>query len=51
MEDAEAPTFEPQVVFVDRVVEVGHDAGDVDGYGLPTSAVTERHHDYQHSDD
>ena len=51
MEDAEARTFEPQVVFVDdhnRLVEVGHDAGDVpDGFGLKTSAVTERHHDYQ----
>ena len=36
-------TFEPQVVFVDddnRIVEVGHDAGDVpDGVGLRTSAV------------
>jgi len=55
MEDAEARDFEPRVVFVDahnRLVEVGHDAGDVpDGYGLLTSAVTERHHDYQHSDD
>ena len=54
-EDAEAREFEPRVVFVDdhnRLVEVGHDAGDVpDGYGLLTSAVTERHHDYQHSDD
>jgi aspartate 1-decarboxylase len=30
------------------VVEVGHDAGDVpDGFGLLTSAVTERHHEYQ----
>ena len=43
MDDAEARTFEPHVVFVDehnRVVEVGHDAGQVpDGYGLLTSAV------------
>ena len=29
-----------------RVVEVGHDGGDVpDGFGLMTSAVTRRHHD------
>ena len=44
----EADTFEPQVVFVDannRIVEVGHDAGDVpDGYGLRTSAVVHRRH-------
>jgi aspartate 1-decarboxylase len=43
MDDAEARTFEPHVVFVDehnRVVEVGHDAGQVpDGHGLQTSAV------------
>jgi aspartate 1-decarboxylase len=43
MDDAEARTFQPHVVFVDehnRVVEVGHDAGQVpDGYGLLTSAV------------
>ncbi|WP_141775498.1 aspartate 1-decarboxylase [Phycicoccus sp. SLBN-51] len=43
MDDAEARTFEPHVVFVDehnRVVEVGHDAGQVpEGYGLLTSAV------------
>ena len=43
MDDAEARTFEPHVVFVDdhnRVVEVGHDAGQVpDGFGLLTSAV------------
>jgi aspartate 1-decarboxylase len=43
MDDAEARTFEPQVVFVDddnRIVDVGHDAGDVpDGFGLRTSAV------------
>lgn len=43
MDDAEARTFEPQVVFVDddnRIVEVGHDAGDVPaGFGLRTSAV------------
>jgi aspartate 1-decarboxylase len=49
MEDEEARTFEPQVVFVDqqnRIVEVGHDGGDVpDGFGLQTSAVTHRHHD------
>ncbi|WP_460933520.1 aspartate 1-decarboxylase [Phycicoccus ginsengisoli] len=49
MDDAEARTFEPQVVFVDRqnrIVEVGHDAGDVpDGFGLHTSAVTHRGHD------
>ena len=46
MDDAEARTFEPQVVFVDRdnrIVEVGHDVGDVpDGFGLATSAVTGR---------
>jgi aspartate 1-decarboxylase len=46
MDDAEARTFEPHVVFVDehnRVVEVGHDAGQVpDGYGLLTSAVPRR---------
>ena len=49
MDDDEARTFEPQVVFVDgrnRIVEVGHDAGDVpEGFGLRTSAVTHRHHD------
>ena len=29
-----------------RIVEVGHDGGDVpDGFGLRTSAVTRRHHD------
>jgi aspartate 1-decarboxylase len=43
MDDAEARTFQPHVVFVDqhnRVVEVGHDAGQVPGgYGLLTSAV------------
>jgi aspartate 1-decarboxylase len=43
MDDAEARTFEPHVVFVDehnRVVEVGHDAGQVpEGHGLLTSAV------------
>ena len=52
MDDAEARAHEAQVVFVDRdnrIIEVGHDAGDVpDGFGLKTSAVTERHHDYQH---
>lgn len=46
MEDAEARTYEPQVVFVDgenTIVEEYHDAGDVpDGYGLKTSAVTHR---------
>jgi aspartate 1-decarboxylase len=46
MDDAEARTFEPYVVFVDRdnrIVEVGHDAGDVPpGHGLMTSAVTAR---------
>ncbi len=46
MEDAEARSFEPRVVFVDkdnRLVEIGHDGGDVpDGYGLMTSAVTHR---------
>lgn len=51
MDDQEARGFEPQVVFVDkdnRIVEVGHDGGDVpDGFGLRTSAVTQRHHDYQ----
>ena len=51
MHDDEARSHEAQVVFVDRdnrIVEVGHDAGDVpDGFGLRTSAVTERHHDYQ----
>ena len=49
MDDAEARTFEPQVVFVDKdnkIVEIGHDVGDVpDGFGLRTSAVTARHHD------
>lgn len=48
MTDEEATTFVPQVVFVDRrnrIVEVGHDAGDVpDGFGLQTSAVTKRRH-------
>ena len=48
MTPEEADEFEPQVVFVDRsnkVIEVGHDAGDVpDGYGLKTSAVTHRRH-------
>jgi aspartate 1-decarboxylase len=47
MDEAEARTFEPQVVFVDddnRIVEVGHDAGDVpDGFGLRTSAVRHGH--------
>lgn len=46
LSDEEIATFEPQVVFVDRdnrIVQVGHDAGDVpDGYGLMTSAVTHR---------
>jgi aspartate 1-decarboxylase len=49
MTPEEAADFEPQVVFVDkrnRIVDVGHDAGDVpDGYGLKTSAVVHgRHH-------
>ena len=48
LDDEEARTFEPQVVFVDRqnrIIEVGHDGGDVpDGFGLKTSAVTHRHH-------
>lgn len=50
MDDAEARSFTPRVVFVDarnRIVEVGVDAGDVpDGFGLSTSAVVrhpERH--------
>lgn len=46
MDDEEARTYEPQVVFVDgdnRIVEQYHDAGDVpEGYGLKTSAVTHR---------
>ncbi len=46
MDDAEARTFQPHVVFVDqdnRIVEVGHDAGDVPaGHGLLTSAVPAR---------
>ena len=46
MEDAEARTFTPHVVFVDganRVVEVGDDPGDVPpGFGLRTAAVTAR---------
>ena len=46
MEDAEARTFTPRVVFVDaanRVVDLGGDPGDVpDGSGLETSAVTAR---------
>ena len=50
MTPEEADEFEPQVVFVDRsnkVIEVGHDAGDVpDGYGLKTSAVTHRRPDH-----
>jgi aspartate 1-decarboxylase len=48
MDETEARTFEPQVVFVDKankIVEVGHDGGDVpEGYGLRTSAVTKRRH-------
>ncbi|WP_435200279.1 aspartate 1-decarboxylase [Janibacter sp. GS2] len=48
MDDEEARTFEPQVVFVDEdniIVEQYHDAGDVpEGYGLKTSAVTHRDH-------
>ncbi|MFQ6172252.1 aspartate 1-decarboxylase [Oryzobacter sp. R7] len=46
MEDAEARSFSPHVVFVDganRVVEVGDDPGDVPpGFGLQTAAVTAR---------
>ena len=46
MDDEEARTYEPQVVFVDgnnTIVEQYHDAGDVpDGFGLKTSAVTHR---------
>lgn len=46
MDDAEARSFEPNVVFVDkdnRIVQIDHDAGDVpDGFGLATSAVTKR---------
>jgi aspartate 1-decarboxylase len=46
MDDAEARTFAPHVVFVDaanRIVEVGDDPGDVPpGHGLLTSAVTAR---------
>ena len=49
MEDEEARTFEPQVVFVDgdnRIVEEYHDPGDVPkGFGLRTSAVTHRGHE------
>ena len=48
MDDAQARSFEPQVVFVDkhnRIVQIDHDAGDVpEGYGLATSAVTKREH-------
>ncbi len=48
MTPEEADAFEPQVVFVDthnRIVDVGHDAGDVpEGYGLHTSAVVHRRH-------
>ena len=51
MDDEEARAHEAQVVFVDggnTIIEVGHDAGDVPGgFGLKTSAITERHHDYQ----
>ena len=51
MDDEEARTYEPQVVFVDgnnKIVEVEHDPGDVpDGFGLRTSAVTSRQHDWQ----
>lgn len=43
MDDAEARSYDPKVVFVNkdnRIVEVGDDAGDVpDGFGLLTSAV------------
>ncbi len=48
MDEAEARTRQPQVVFVDKdnkIIEVGHDGGDVpDGFGLRTSAVTRRRH-------
>jgi aspartate 1-decarboxylase len=48
MDDQEARTFEPNVVFVDgdnTIVEQYHDPGDVpEGYGLKTSAVTHREH-------
>lgn len=48
MDDEEARTFEPNVVFVDgnnTIVEQYHDPGDVpEGYGLKTSAVTHREH-------
>ena len=48
MDDDEARTFEPNVVFVDgdnRIVEQYHDPGDVpEGFGLKTSAVTHREH-------
>jgi aspartate 1-decarboxylase len=44
LDDAEARSFEPYVVFVDRdnrIVDIGHDPGDVPaGHGLMTSAVT-----------
>lgn len=43
MEDSEARSFTPHVVFVDehnRIVDIGGDPGDVpDGFGLATSAV------------
>lgn len=49
MDDVEARTRQPRVVFVDKdnsIIEVGHDGGDVpDGFGLRTSAVTKRRHD------
>ena len=48
MDEEEARSHEPRVVFVDRdnrVVEVGDDPGDVpDGFGLRTSAVTRHAH-------
>ena len=48
MDDHEARTFEPQVVFVDgdnAIVDQYHDVGDVpEGFGLSTSAVTRRDH-------
>jgi aspartate 1-decarboxylase len=48
MDEEEARTREPRVVFVDRdnrVLQVGDDPGDVPhGFGLRTSAVTRRGH-------
>lgn len=48
MDDHEARTYEPQVVFVNgdnAIVDQYHDVGDVpEGFGLSTSAVTRRDH-------